>query len=165
MPDYARAVYLARAQLEGQPAAEVAEAVAARVAKQAVLYKDGHRFEFLLTEAGLRWRFIPPDAMLAQLDRLDQVSRLPNVLLGILPLDVEAQVWRWVHFAAFLERADDAEDLVQVETLTTGVNVRNATDVARHLDAFDALAKLAVTGDAARALLARVAADLRASGA
>jgi transcriptional regulator with XRE-family HTH domain len=161
IPEYARAVYQARAQLEGQTDAEVAEAVAARVAKQALLYREGHRFEFLLAEAGLRWRLVPREVTLAQLDRLDQVSRMPNVLLGILPLEVETPVWRWTHFTAFLERADGADNLVHIETLTAGLTVRNPTDVTRHLEAFDQLSRAAAVGDAARALLQRVAAELR----
>lgn len=160
VPEYARAVYQARARLDGRTDSEVAEAVAARMGKQALLYKQGHRFEFLLTEAGLAWRFVPADVMAAQLDRLDQLSRLPNVLLGVLPLAVEAPVWRWESFTAFLHRADDLEDLVHVETLSTGLSVRNPVDVGRHLEAFDQLAKVAATGDAARALLARLAAEL-----
>jgi hypothetical protein len=66
-----------------------------------------------------------------------------------------------MHFTAFLERADEAEDLVHIETLTAGLTVRNPADVARHLEAFDQLSSAAAVGDAARALLKRVAADLR----
>jgi hypothetical protein len=47
--------------------------------------------------------------------------------------------------------------------LQTGLNVRDAEDVARYLDAFDRLVKVAVTGDEARSLLGRVAEDLRAT--
>jgi hypothetical protein len=39
--------------------------------------------------------------------------------------------------------------------------VRNPTDVARHLKAFDQLSRAAAAGDAARALLQRIAAELR----
>jgi len=79
----------------------------------------------------------------------------------ILPLEVETPVWRWMHFTAFLERADDSENLVHIETLTAGLTVRNPTDVARHMEAFDRLSRAAAAGDAARALLQRVAAELR----
>jgi hypothetical protein len=50
---------------------------------------------------------------------------------------------------------------VHIETLTAGLTVRNPADVARHLEAFDQLSSAAAVGDAARALLKRVAADLR----
>lgn len=161
VPDYARAVFQARAQLEGQSEVEIAEAVAARISRQALLFRDDHRFEFVLTEAGLRWRFVPPAVMEAQLDRLRQVATRPNLTLGILPLEVEAPLWRWTPFTAFLERVDDGEDLVHVETLTAGLTVRKPADVARYLDAFGRLLAAAATGAAALALLERAAEELR----
>jgi transcriptional regulator with XRE-family HTH domain len=159
VPDYARTVFQARAELEGQSDTEVAEAVAARLSKQALLFKGGHRFEFLVTEAGLRWRFVPAEVMAAQLDRLRQVALRPNVVLGILPLEVETPLWRWTPFTAFLERADDAEDLVHVETLTAGLTVRKPEDVARYAEAFKRLLGAAVVGDDAQVLLDRIASE------
>jgi transcriptional regulator with XRE-family HTH domain len=159
VPDYARMVFQARAQLEGQSDAEVAEAVAARLGKQALLFKGGHRFEFLLTEAGLRWRFVPAEVMAAQLDRLRQVATRPNVTLGILPLEVETPVWRWESFAAFLERADDGEDLVHIENLMAAVTIRKPEDVARYSEAFRQLLGAAAVGDDALVLLDRIASE------
>jgi transcriptional regulator with XRE-family HTH domain len=160
VPGYARAIYQARAQLDGQDDREVAEAVAERIGKQELLYRPGHRFEFVLTEAGLHWRFVAREVLAAQLDRLGQVAGMPNVTLGIIPLELEVPVWGWQGFSAFLERAGGAEDLVLVETLTAAVPVRNAADVARYADAFARLLDAAVTGEDARALLARIAAEL-----
>jgi Domain of unknown function (DUF5753) len=74
----------------------------------------------------------------------------------------EVSLWNHHGFTVFSDRAGDAEDLVHVETLQTGLNVRNTEDVARYLDAFERLAGMATTGDQARALLARLAGDLRA---
>lgn len=161
VPDYARAVFQARAQLEGQSDTEVAEAVASRLGKQALLFKGGHRFEFLLTEAGLRWRFVPAEVMAAQLDRLQQVATRPNVVLGILPLEVETPLWRWTPFTAFLERADDAEDLVHIETLTAGLTVRKPEDVARYAEAFKQLLEVAATGEDSLVLLERMTTEIR----
>ena len=164
VPGYAQATYEARAQLEGQSDAEVAAAVAKRIAKQTLLYEQGHRFEFLMTEAGLRWRFVPHQVMAAQLDHLAQVARMPNVLVGIIPTEIEMPVWGWHGFSAFLERADDAEDLVLVETLTTPVPVRNPVEVTRYQEAFTRLRDAAVQGEAALALLERLAAEIRGQG-
>lgn len=158
VPDYAHAVYQARARLFGQTEAEVAEAVAARMHKQAILHTAGHRFEFLTSEAALRWRFVPTNVLAAQLDRLSQVARMPNVLVGILPLETEP-VWGWGGFAAFLERAD-AEDVVLVETLTAALTVRNPVDVARYNQAWTQLQEQAVMDGEAVVLLERLAAEL-----
>jgi transcriptional regulator with XRE-family HTH domain len=157
-PAYAQAVYAA-----AHPGrTDLAAAVAARMARQQVLYSKGKRFHFLLGEPALRWWRGSAETMLGQLDRLGQMLTLPNVTLGILALDQDMPVWNHHGFTVFSDRAGDAEDLVHVETLQTGLNVRNTEDVARYLDAFERLAGMATTGDQARALLARLAGDLRA---
>jgi hypothetical protein len=38
------------------PLPDVSRAVAARMERQAIIYDQGKRFEFLLTETALRWR-------------------------------------------------------------------------------------------------------------
>jgi transcriptional regulator with XRE-family HTH domain len=157
-PAYAQAVYAA-----AHPGrTDLAAAVAARMARQQVLYSKGKRFHFLLGEPALRWWRGSAETMLGQLDRLGQMLTLPNVTLGILALDQDMPVWNHHGFTVFSDRAGDAEDLVHVETFQTGLNVRNTEDVARYLDAFERLAGMATTGDQARALLARLAGDLRA---
>jgi transcriptional regulator with XRE-family HTH domain len=161
VPGYALAVYRARAAVYGQSDTEIAEGVTERMARQTLLYEPGRRFEFLLTEAGLRWRFVPREVLAAQVDRLAQATRMPGVLLGIIPMEVEAAAWGWQGFAAFLERADGADDLVLVETLTAALTVRNAADVARYGQAFKALLDLAAVGPDALAILDRLATDLR----
>ena len=158
-PAYAQAVYAA-----AHPGrTDLAAAVAARMARQQVLYAEGKRFHFILGEPALRWWRGSAEVMLGQLDRLGQMLTLPSITVGILPLDREMPVWNHHGFTVFSDRANDGEDLVHVETLQTGLNVRNAEDVARYVDAFERLAKLAATGDQARALLARVAEGLRAT--
>ena len=69
-------------------------------------------------------------------------------------------VWHSHGFTIFSDRADDAEPVVHVETLTSAINVRNPADVARYQDAFERLRKVAAVGDEARALLQRLAAGL-----
>ena len=157
-PAYAQAVYAA-----AHPGrTDLAAAVAARLARQQVLYTEGKRFHFLLGEPALRWWRGSAETMLGQLDRLGQMLTLPNVTLGILALDQDMPVWNHHGFTLFSDRAGDAEDLVHVETLQTGLNIRSTEDVARYLDAFERLAGMAMTGDQARALLAHVADGLRA---
>jgi len=90
--------------------------VTARLERQAVLYDEGRQFEFVLTEAVLRWRPGPPGLLLAQLDRLLSMATLPNVRLGVVPLDREAAAVPANGLTVF----DTAEEaVVLVETLTT----------------------------------------------
>jgi transcriptional regulator with XRE-family HTH domain len=159
-PAYARAVYEA---MHGSGRSDIAEAVAARMNRQAILYSEGKRFEFVLTEAGLRWRLGSPELMLAQLDRLGQVATLPNVWLGIVPLNALVTTWHSHGFVVFDGRPGGP--VVHVETLTSGLNVRNPEDVGRYLEAFGRLKAAAVVGGEARALLEGLAADLRPADA
>jgi transcriptional regulator with XRE-family HTH domain len=164
VPAYAAAVYRARAAVDGQDAAEVDEAVRERLAKQALLSREGHRFEFVLTEVGLRWRFVPPVVLAAQLQRLALVAWMPNVAIGVIPAALEVPVWGWQGFSAFLERAvsmEPAEDLVLVETLTAAVTVRSPADVASYDRAFQQLLDAALVDGDAVDLLERILVDLR----
>ena len=68
-PEYAR--YRLSESLEEIGAADdVDEAVGARMQRQQVLYRPGKRFNFVITEAVLRYRLCPPEALAGQLDRL-----------------------------------------------------------------------------------------------
>jgi transcriptional regulator with XRE-family HTH domain len=158
-PGYAQATFAAAHP--DRPAAELAAATAARMARQQVLYAPGKRFAFVLGEPALRWWRGEAGVMAAQLDRLGQMLILPSVTLGILPLDREVPAWHHHGFTLFSERAAGASDLVHVETLQTALNLRSPEDTARYADAFERLAKLAATGEQARALLARAAEALR----
>ena len=152
-PAYAAAIFAAA----HPDRTDLAAATAARMARQQVLYAPGKRFWFVLGEPALRWWRGDAAVMAGQLDRLGQMTTLGNVTLGILPLDREIPAWNHHGFTVFTDRAGGAADLVHVETLHTGLNVHGPEDVARYLDAFERLAKLAVTGEQARALLARAA--------
>ena len=67
---------------------EIAASVALRLRRQEVLYDVDTRFEFLITEAALRWPAGDPAVMAAQYDRILSVATLRNVRLGVLPLGV-----------------------------------------------------------------------------
>jgi transcriptional regulator with XRE-family HTH domain len=158
VPGYARAVYEAF-HVGARP--DEAEGVAARLGHQEILHREERpRFEFLVSEAGLRWRFVPRDVMVAQFERLIEVSKLSNLYLGVVPLEMPAPVWHSHGFTIFAERAGGAETVVHIENLTGGDNLRNPLDVARYQDAFERLRKVALTGDEARSLLQRLAVDL-----
>ena len=57
--------------------------MATRLARQRYLYEPGKRFEFLLTEAVLRFLITPPDVMRGQLDRLQ--NRYKDTPQGVNP--------------------------------------------------------------------------------
>lgn len=157
-PLYGRQIFLT---WSSEPPSEERTAawLADRLARQAILYREDKQFEFLLPEAALRWRFGPLNTTLGQLDRIGEVPNLPNVKIGIIPQDAEASVWHTHGFQLFDKR--DGELHVQVETLTTALNITDPADVARFEQAFSALQAIAVFGGEARALLQSIATDLR----
>lgn len=152
-PAYARAVAEAR---HGAGHPDVARWVQAVMDRQALLHEPGRRFEFVIGEGALRW-WPGPAAAAGQLDRLRLLAELPNVTLGILPFG-EVTVWRSHHFTMF-DLAEE-QSLVHLELLATGDNLRDPDHIARYDEAFTRLRDVAVVGEDARALLARIASDL-----
>jgi len=156
-PQYARQVFTTGPAFRAQ---DVAERVAARMNRQAILYDEGKRFAFVLPEAAVRWRFGPRDMLLAQLDRLSVVTTLPNVDLGIIPQARAAPVWRTHGFVIFEDRGDE-EAFVHVELLGTWLTISGDDKVELYKEAFDRLQSVAVSGEDALAILRAVAEDLR----
>lgn len=155
--DYAHRVFLAQHPAGG---ADLAAAVAARVDRQAVLYDTAKRFEFVIGEAALRWRFGPVPAHVAQLDRLRVVATMANVDIAILPFDHEVPVWHSHAFVLFDEPADEGDALVHVEAMGAGLNLSDQPAVDRYREAFAALRSAAAGGADALDLLNRVIAQL-----
>ena len=64
-------------------------AVAARLDRQEALHDRNRHFEFLLTEAALRYRPGPPEVLTAQLDHLAALATLETITFGVIPADAE----------------------------------------------------------------------------
>ncbi|TLP66549.1 helix-turn-helix domain-containing protein [Microbispora triticiradicis] len=134
---------------------DAAKAAAIRVDAQAVLFEEGRRFAFVLTEGAVRTWPGSPSLMLAQLDRLAQVSTLPHVRLGVVPWKVEAPAFPLHGFTVF----DGSVSVV--ESLTGDLTLTEAGELSAHEEAFGAFADGAVYGDDLRALLGEIGADFR----
>ncbi|MFE2473468.1 helix-turn-helix domain-containing protein [Streptomyces mirabilis] len=145
-PSFATALMNQITAFQGTPN-DVTEAVAARVARSRFLYEGGHRFVVLMEESVLRFRTAGPDAMRGQLRHLLAVMPLASVSLGIIPFTAQRTVWPLEAF--YLH--DDVQAVV--ETLTAEINVTQPRELADYAKAFTELAKMAVYGDAARALI------------
>jgi hypothetical protein len=141
-PDYIRA------SLARNPG-DMSKAVAKKLERQQVLMDQSKQFTFLLTEQAVRWPLTQPIGMAMQLDRLASVSRIPNVRLGVIPLgggpipETPLSV-----FTAYDRR------LVQVETSTGALILRDHRDVHAYREDFERYESHAVWGDECRSLLA-----------
>jgi hypothetical protein len=146
-PEYAAALLSSIVEFRGSPD-DVAEAVTARMSRNRILSSGSHRFVLLLEETVLRYRIGGADVMAAQLGRLAEAAALPSVALGVIPFTAsERPAWPLEQFTAF----DD--DRVHVELLSAQVSVTAPSEVALYLRAFERLARLAVNGEAAHALI------------
>jgi transcriptional regulator with XRE-family HTH domain len=134
---------------------DVEAAVAARLARQQVIYRSGRRFAVLLEEQALRSLVGTVESQVGQLDRLLAVMSLPNVSLGIIPLTVQRRPVASTGFWIFDETA------VALETPTASLEVTRPNELKLYLRMFDLLAAAAVYGQAARTLMGRVLEDLR----
>jgi transcriptional regulator with XRE-family HTH domain len=145
-PAYATALLHTITRFQHTPD-DVAEAVAARIARSRFLYEGDHRFAVVIEEAVLRHRIGTSMEMAGQLRHLLAVLPLASVSLGIIPFGAERTVWPLEAFYLY----DDRHAIV--ETLTAEINVTQPRELADYARAFAGLAKMAVYGDQARALI------------
>ncbi|TLQ45932.1 helix-turn-helix domain-containing protein [Streptomyces marianii] len=131
------------------------KAVARKLERQEVLYDRRKKFTFIVTEQAARSPVVSPDAMAVQLDRLASLTHLPNVRLGVLPIETRLPGCPLNTFTVYDER------LATVET-TAGVMVfRDPRDVRMYLDEFAGYDECALFGEAARERLAEWATAFR----
>ncbi|MFF0446985.1 helix-turn-helix domain-containing protein [Streptomyces sp. NPDC004609] len=126
---------------------DVADAVAARMERQRVLYEGDRRFAFLVEESVLRAGIGGPEVMSGQLGHLISVASLPNVSLGVVPMQPDRERWPAEGFWIY----DTAQ--VNVELVSGYLTITQPSEVAMYAETFAELAALAVYGAAARALI------------
>jgi len=136
----------ARASLASFPG-DHHQAIARRLDRQSALYNPAKRFTFILAESAVRWLLCEPPVMAVQADRLASLSELPNVTIGVIPLDSRVPDGALNTFTVYDER------IATAETFTGVIMMRDPRDVAYHLELFAFFERHAVTGDAVRALL------------
>ena len=141
-PEYARYRELEIARIHG--IRDIDAGVAARMRRQDVLYEPGRTFEFIILEAALRIGACPADAMIGQLDRLNVLSQLANITLGIIPLGVTLPTMPQNPFILL-------DDMPYVETYGRS-NAASASESESYKHSADALMAEAVTSDDARHL-------------
>lgn len=148
--EYARAVFAKFAALHQSPT-DAESAVRQRMRRQEVLYEPDKQVEVLVAETALRFPICSRATMRGQIDRLMTLASLETVRLGVIPLGVELPVVPLHGFRMI-------DDAVFVEVHHTEVITKDPDDVALYNRIVAALWTIAVEGDEARTLLARVAA-------
>lgn len=126
---------------------DVADAVAARVERQRVLYEGDRRFAFLVEESVLRSGIGGADVMTGQLGHLISIASLPNVSLGVVPMRSDRERWPAEGFWIY-----DATQ-VNVELISGYLTLTQPSEVAMYAETFAELSALALYGAPARALV------------
>jgi transcriptional regulator with XRE-family HTH domain len=160
--EYARRV-LAMAEV---PCAvdDLAAALAGRLQRQLALYEEDKKFEFLITEAALRWRPGSTKALIAQLDRIASLSTLENVSVGLIPLSIKAIAPMSHNFVLYNHNDDGSDTVVEVETVHANLIVNSDDLVLLYQQRWSLLYQMAIFDDAARTLLSTIADEIRAAG-
>jgi transcriptional regulator with XRE-family HTH domain len=150
--DYARAVILiANAHA---PADEIDRRVAARMRRQALLTRRaGPRLWAVLDEAALRRAPDGRDVMRAQLERLLQLTELPNVTLQIVPFDAGPHAAAGGPFTILRFPEPDVPDLVYLEQLNSALYLDHPDAVTNYLTVMDQLCVQAATDAASKDML------------
>ncbi|MCM2420076.1 MULTISPECIES: helix-turn-helix domain-containing protein [unclassified Streptomyces] len=145
-PEYATALLSSIVAFRKTPN-DVADAVAARMARSHVIREGNHRFAVLVEESVLRYRVGDPEVMAGQLGHLIAVMALPAVSLGVIPFTAKRDIWPLETFSVFDDRR------VHIELLSAAVTVTEPGEVSQYVDGFGELTAIAVHGAAARSLI------------
>jgi transcriptional regulator with XRE-family HTH domain len=147
---YAAGVLGISAAFQELPVDDSAEAARARVDRSAIIHRSGHTFVLVIEEAVLRHQVCDAEAMAAQLGYLLTAGALPQVSLGVIPMDVAERVqWPRETFHVYDDR------LISVELVSARVRITQPSEITLYFKAFEQLRGMAVYGAAARALVLR----------
>jgi transcriptional regulator with XRE-family HTH domain len=156
--EYAAAI--GEAFLPQAPAEVKRERVKARAKRQDRLTtEDPIQVEAVLAEGALRTRVGGPNVMRQQLERLIELSKLPNVDLRVIPA-AGAYPAMGTPFS-ILSFASGYPDIGYVELLDKGVYLEEPEDVEPYRDNFAGLQEVAWSARKSRTLIADIAHDLR----
>ncbi|MFB7123562.1 MULTISPECIES: helix-turn-helix transcriptional regulator [Streptomycetaceae] len=157
--DYARAVVTAGCHTTGPE--EIERRVDVRLKRQAVLTGErAPRLVAVLDEAALRRPWGGAELMRGQLDRLLELSELPNVRLQVLPLgnaglSAESGAFTVLGFAEA-----ELSDVVYLEQFTTALYLDKPAEVAEYRHAMDDLVADSLSPALTRDLLHSVRQEL-----
>ena len=155
--EYARRV-LTLADLNGDGDAQAAAVV--RLERQQVLYQPGRQFEFLMTEAALRWRPGPLPVLSAQLAHIATTATLESVSLGVIPASAEMHAITRCGFILYEDRGEDEVPVVFVETPHAALAASEPADVEIYRGELARFRRSAVYGSDAIAIIREMAAGL-----
>jgi transcriptional regulator with XRE-family HTH domain len=124
-----------------RPMAELEAEASARFARQALVHDPSRRFEFIVTDYGLRWAPLgtPRAVLTAQINHINELAQLPNVSVGVIRTGVQTRVplMPFYHYEGVEVKGSTRRiDIVMIETPASAIVVTDPVDVrsyANHL--------------------------------
>ncbi|MFJ5842732.1 DUF5753 domain-containing protein [Streptomyces shenzhenensis] len=127
---------------------DVPAGVAKRMERQRVLHEGDHHYDVILGEQALYTNIGGPEVMRGQIDRLLRDIDLPSLTLGIIPATARLAIFPAPAFGIYGEG-----DTVNVELVSSELDITEEGEVALHHRMFDLLREGAAYGEAAKDLL------------
>jgi transcriptional regulator with XRE-family HTH domain len=127
-------------------------AVDARVRRQALLQDRSRKFEFILSEPGLKWSRpgTPRSVLRNQIRHIAELAELPNVSIGVIRADAQTKVpfiqSYYIYEKASLEGLGDKVDLVILETPPAAIVISDPLAVRSYRRDFNWLRESAEFG-------------------
>ncbi|MFC8965858.1 helix-turn-helix transcriptional regulator [Streptomyces sp. NPDC057094] len=151
--DYARGVMKAGAIGQTRPA-DIERHVALRMQRQDLLVReDAPRIWAVMDETALLRPIGGPEVMRAQIDKLLEVTELPNVTLQVMPFSNGPHPGTYGPFVLFRFAMPELPDMVYSEYLTGAVYLDARSEVATHLEVMDRMAAQAATAHRTKEIL------------
>ncbi|HVT71192.1 MAG TPA: helix-turn-helix transcriptional regulator [Trebonia sp.] len=158
--DYARAVTLLGHQTA--PADEIERRVVLRRRRQELLTRPQPPTSWVvMDEAVLRRPVGGAAVMRAQLGRLVEAARMPNVTLQVIPFAQGGHAGASGSFSILRFEERDLPDVVYIEQLTSAVYLDQRPDIEHYLEVVDQLSAEALTPAETVRFIGQVAGDIR----
>ncbi|MFJ2391159.1 MULTISPECIES: helix-turn-helix transcriptional regulator [unclassified Streptomyces] len=151
--EYARGVLKAGAVGQTRPE-DIERHVALRMQRQDLLVREGApRIWAVMDETALRRPVGGPEVMRAQVDKLIESTKLPNVTLQVVPFSTGPHAGTYGPFVLFRFAMPELPDMVYSEYLTGAVYLDERSEVATHLEVMDRMAAQAATAHRTKEIL------------
>ncbi|MFE9306806.1 helix-turn-helix domain-containing protein [Streptomyces sp. NPDC088353] len=151
--DYARGVLKSGAVGQTSPE-DIERHVALRMQRQDLLTRpDAPRLWVVMDETALRRQVGDSEVMRAQIDRLLEAAKLPNVTLQVAPFSAGPHAGTYGPFVLFRFAMPELPDMVYSEYLTGAVYLDARQEVASHLEVMDRMAAQAATAHRTKEIL------------
>lgn len=145
------------------PAEHFDEQVDARMARQVTLADQTKRFELVMGEASVRRLVVSPAELRVQLERLVELSRQPNIAVGVIRFDAVEHEHQYGAYSIVGDPDLDDEAIVGAATVTRTWRIRAEAEVREYVEHFNALRAAATEGEPLRAFLRELIAELPAT--